>query len=67
MIAVLLTEATQIITSVLSLVTGIITWAGPWVNPLDADATFITWLIDLAVVGPIGFSTFKRLLGLVSG
>jgi len=62
-----LATATQVVTSVLSIVTDVITWAGPWVNPLDADATLITWLIDLAVVGPIGFSTFKKLLGLIPG
>jgi len=60
-------QATTIITSVLAIVTSIITWAGPWVNPLDADATFITWLIDLSVVVPVAFATFKRLLGLVAG
>jgi len=62
-----LAEATQIITSVLSITSQVITWAGPWVNPLDADATFVTWMIDLAVVIPVGFTIFKRFLGLVSG
>lgn len=62
-----LANATQIITSSLGLVNEVLTWAGPWVNPLDSDATFITWMIDLAIVVPIGFSVFKRFLSLVTG
>lgn len=62
-----LLQATQIITSALAVTSGIIQWAGPWINPLDPNATFVTWMVALSVVVPLAFTVFNRFLRLVSG
>ena len=50
----------------LYLVTGIASWAGQFLNPFDARATLLTWLIDVTLMG-VAFAVVRRLIGLVRG
>lgn len=60
-----MSDVTYIITATISMGQSLFAFAEPLINPLDADATVLTYLIDLGVVLPICFAVFGRLIGMV--
>jgi hypothetical protein len=60
-------QAIYAITATLSLVSSVVTWADPLFNPLNVNASILTYLIDLGVIMPLAFVALRKLLGLARG
>jgi hypothetical protein len=59
--------AILVVTSTLSMITNIVTWADPLFNPLNASASIITYLVDLGIVMPLAFVAIRKVIGLARG